>query len=102
MTRPSFATAWSASQRIYEPSNPSAKVAKMIGGYVEFNINNPDPTQQWTNACAVRMSYILNEAGLVIPTISRETVSGADKHQYFYRVKISSNSWSFAGDAPRL
>lgn len=87
MNRPSFATAWSASQRIYEPLNTSAKVAEMIGGYVEFNINNPDPEQQWTNTCAVRMSYILNEAGLVIPTITRETVSGADKRQYFYRVK---------------
>jgi len=67
MTRPSFTAAWAASQRIYDPVNSGAKVAKMIGGNVATNINNPDPKQQWLNTCAVRMSYILNQSGLRIP-----------------------------------
>jgi hypothetical protein len=87
MNRPLFTFAWSASQRIYDPSNSDAKVAKLTGGFVEKNINNPDPAQRWSNTCAVRMSYIFNEAGLTIPAIPRQTVSGADKRQYFYRVR---------------
>lgn len=87
MSRPSFAAAWAASQRIYDSANPGVKVAKTIGGYVEKNINNPDPKQRWSNTCAVRMSYILNHAGLIIPSIPGKTVSGADKRQYFFRVK---------------
>ncbi|SDH41652.1 type VI secretion system amidase effector protein Tae4 [Pseudomonas abietaniphila] len=87
MNRPLFSFAWSASQRIYDPSNSGAKVAKIIGGFVEKNINNPDPAQRWSNTCAVRMSYIFNEAGLVIPAIAGQTVSGADKRQYFFRVR---------------
>ncbi|CAN7585518.1 type VI secretion system amidase effector protein Tae4 [Acidovorax sp. LjRoot117] len=87
MGRPSFSRAWTAAQRIYEPTNPGAKVAKVIGGGVERNINNPDPQQKWSNTCAVRLSYILNEAGMVVPRIQGQTVSGADKRQYFFRVR---------------
>lgn len=87
MTRPSFAIAWSASLRIYDPADAGAKVASMIGGYVARNVNNPNPYQRWTNTCAVRMSFILNQAGLDIPTIHGQTVSGADRRQYFFRVK---------------
>ncbi|KVU54197.1 cytoplasmic protein [Burkholderia ubonensis] len=87
MTRPGFTVAWATSQRIYDTKDPSAKVANLIGGYVEKNINNPDPKQRWSNTCAVRMSYILNHAGLIIPAIRGQTVSGADKRQYFFRVK---------------
>lgn len=85
--RPFFNSAWAASQRIYDPSNSGARVAQMIGGNVAININNPDPRQQWSNTCAVRLSYILNESGLVIPRIPGQTVSGGDKRQYFYRVR---------------
>lgn len=87
MLRPNFTAAWAASQRIYDSTNPGAKVATVIGGYVEKNINNPDPKQRWTNTCAVRMSYILNQAGLTIPKISGQTVSGADRRHYFFRVR---------------
>lgn len=87
MPRPSFTAAWTASQRIYDPSNPGAKVARVIGGNVEKNINNPDAKQRWDNTCAVRMSYILGEAGLMIPSISGQTVSGADGRRYFFRVR---------------
>jgi hypothetical protein len=87
MTRPSFSAAWAASQQIYDPADPAGKVAKTIGGYVEKNIRNPDSNQRWSNTCAVRMSYVLNQAGLVISRIPGQTVSGADKRQYFFRVK---------------
>jgi hypothetical protein len=86
MARPSFAIAWNASLRIYDPDDTAAKVAQEIGGFVEKNINAPDIKQRWTNTCAVRMSYILNSAGLVIPAVRAKTVSGADKRQYFFRV----------------
>lgn len=50
------------------------------------NINNPDPKQRWENTCAVRMSYILNYSGLLIPRAVGQTVSGADKRWYYFRV----------------
>lgn len=87
MTRPSFSAAWAASQRIYDPAAPAARVAKVIGGNVEKNINNPDAAQRWDNTCAVRMSYILGQSGLLIPAIQGQTVSGADGRKYFFRVR---------------
>jgi hypothetical protein len=86
MSRPSFITAWAASQRIYDPVNSGAKVANVIGGNVEKNINST-AKQRWNNTCAVRMSYILGEAGLMIPNIHGQTVSGADGRKYFFRVR---------------
>ncbi len=41
MTRPLFDVAWAASRRIYDPANPGAKVANVIGGMVAYNINKP-------------------------------------------------------------
>ena len=87
MPRPSFTAAWAASQRIYDPADSGAKVAKVIGGNVAKNINNPDSKQRWDNTCAVRMSYILGQSGLLIPAFQGQTVSGADGHQYFFRVR---------------
>jgi hypothetical protein len=34
MIRPSFSSAWAASQRSYDTLNPSGKVATVIGGSV--------------------------------------------------------------------
>ncbi|WP_261336392.1 type VI secretion system amidase effector protein Tae4, partial [Burkholderia contaminans] len=105
MKRPSFAVAWAASQRIYDPANSGARVAKVIGGYVEKNVNNPDPTQRWSNTCAVRMSYILGEAGMVMPRIPGQTVSGGDDRQYFFRVRdlirLLEQRWGKAGNVPQ-
>lgn len=86
MTRPTFLAAWAASTQIYGPTEPAAKVAKTVGGMVAHNILNLPPGQRWENTCAVRMSYILNKSGMTIPHSGTKTVSGADKHQYFYRV----------------
>lgn len=87
MTRPSFSAAWMASLRIYDIADPGGKVASVTGGNVEKNIRNPDLQQRWSNTCAVRMSYILNESGLRIPRIPGQTVSGGDGRQYFFRVR---------------
>lgn len=87
MTRPSFSHAWTASQQIYDPANSGVKVAKIIGGNVAENINSRDPKRRWINTCAVRLSYILNYAGMHVPHIPGQTVSGADKRWYFYRVR---------------
>lgn len=87
MTRPSFDIAWAASQRIYDALDPGEKVARIIGGNVRKNIENPTAGQRWENTCAVRMSYILGHAGLPIPSIHGQTVSGADGRKYFFRVR---------------
>lgn len=102
MTRPAFSAAWAASIRIYDPVNSATKVAEVVGGFVAKNINNPDPGQRWSNTCAVRMSYILNQSGLMIPSITGQTVSGADKRQYFFELRISLRFSSYAGVSQRL
>lgn len=68
----------------YSPTKPAVKVAEVIGGAVEANIRHP--TQPWENTCAVRMSYILNQTGTIIPARAGKTVTGKDKRNYFYRV----------------
>ena len=57
-----------------------------IGGLVEVNGNLPPDQGQWTNACTVRFSHMLNKAGHEIPRIEGKTVSGANKDQYYYRL----------------
>lgn len=57
-----------------------------IGGLVEVNGNLPFDQGRWTNACAVRLSHMLNKAGHKVPRERRKTVSGANKDQYYYRV----------------
>ncbi len=57
-----------------------------IGGFVEVNGNLPLDQGQWTNACTVRLSHMLNKAGHKIPRNGNKTVSGGNKDQYYYRV----------------
>lgn len=57
-----------------------------IGGLVEVNGNLPFDQGQWTNACTVRLSHMLNKAGHKIPRKAKKTVSGGNKDQYYYRV----------------
>jgi Type VI secretion system (T6SS), amidase effector protein 4 len=57
-----------------------------IGGLVEVNGNLPFDQGQWTNACTVRLSHMLNKADHKIPRVSKKTVSGGNKDQYYYRV----------------
>jgi hypothetical protein len=86
-TKPLFDIAWAAARRIYDPANPGAKVAKVIGGMVAYNITTIPPPYRWENTCAVRMSYILNQSGILIPHVPGKTVSGSDNRWYFHYVK---------------
>jgi hypothetical protein len=86
MKRPSFESAWNAAQKIYDTTEPEKKVATIIGGAVARNIN-AQPPFNWKNTCAVRISYILNQSGTLIPQVGGKTVTGEDKKNYFYRVK---------------
>jgi hypothetical protein len=87
MKRPLFTAAWAASMRIYDATNSGKRVADVIGGKVAQNIKPPGAPGSWENTCAVRISYILNETGVLIPFVSaRETTSGADRRWYFHYV----------------
>ena len=57
-----------------------------IGGLVERNGNLPFDQGRWTNACTVRLSHMLNKAGFKVPQIDAQTVSGANRDQYFFRL----------------
>lgn len=85
MAKPAFATAWAASQIIYNSATPAEHVAQVVGGKVAAYIR--DKKNPWKNTCAVRMSYILNQSGLTIPKISGKTQTGHGNQNYFYRVK---------------
>ena len=85
MGKPNFTDSWVASQQIYSPSDSAKKVAEMVGGRVADHIN--DKQNPWKNTCAVRMSYILNKSGLMIPSDPAKTKKGKDGMNYFFRVK---------------
>jgi hypothetical protein len=82
MRRPQFAQAWALFRTIYGDGTLTT-VANQIGGKVKANID----AQIFTNACSIRMSYVLNRAGVLIPHLANQTVSGGDHYQYFFRVK---------------
>lgn len=66
---------------------PVKAVGLKIGGNVQKNIEL-DPKQGGvTNACPIRMSYVLNMTGFAILKSARyKSASGADGHQYMFRV----------------
>jgi hypothetical protein len=78
--RPNFIKAWMH----FSDINISVKdVGKKIGGHVQINID----TEIFQNACPIRMSYVLNKCGILIPRGGKyAVVSGQDKKQYMYRV----------------
>lgn len=58
-----------------------------IGGKVQVNGELPLDQGRWTNACTVRLSHMLNKAGHKVPRKRKQTVSGGNGDQYYYRVK---------------
>ena len=81
MGRPTFQAAWNAFVAVRVPVRA---VGKLIGGNVQVNIEMPDGFE---NACAIRMSYVLNKTGFPIRKTSKfRMVSGGDRQQYIYRV----------------
>lgn len=64
------------------------QVGKFLGGKVNYNINTLTKAQgRFENACAIRMSYVLNNTGVKIPYISGQTVSGKNGNWYIYKVR---------------
>ncbi len=86
VTRPGFLQAW---HRFSEVNISVAEVGKKIGGNVGTNISlgEQDPTQGFTNACAIRMSYTLNYSSSKVERGPWKTVSGGDKNWYIFRVR---------------
>jgi RHS repeat-associated protein len=67
-----------------DASGDQTSIWDLIGGKVLWNHqNNPD---QFSNSCAVRLSYSLNYGGITIPFASGQTISGNDKNWYYYRI----------------
>lgn len=80
IVKPSFTKAWTYFSEI---NVPVAQVGKKIGGNVQINIDSGI----FQNACPIRMSYVLNKCGILIPKNKKyAVVSGKDKLQYMYRV----------------
>jgi hypothetical protein len=63
-----------------------SEVGAFIGGKVDFNFNKSRDVR-FKNACAVRMSYSLNQSGVKIPYIASKTISGENRNWYIFRVK---------------
>lgn len=80
MNRPLFNTAW---MRFQEINRPTSGVGQRIGGNVGLNLGSGAVD----NAAAVRMSFVLNQAGVRIPRRVNCTISGADGSWYFTRVR---------------
>jgi len=72
-----------------------------IGGKVSRNRKAPDNNGTWTNACAVRLSYMLNNAGHTIGYDGSKTVSGEGKTSWhYYRVRdLSAHLTKVFGEA---
>ena len=77
--RPKFQLAWNLFKIVKVDVNA---VGKKIGGKVQQNIESRD----FKNACPIRMSYVLNYAGIPVPKVKKYlVVSGADARWYMYR-----------------
>lgn len=87
--RPTYLSAWFRFKQIdLEPGElrhrTAMEVGRQIGGKVQFNFDtNP---KKFGNACAIRLSYVLNKTGVKIP-YGPGRGSGRDGEWYFYRVK---------------
>lgn len=83
--RPSFHV---AATRFQEVNKSVSKVGKIIGGKVDYNINDYSIEEdRFKNACAIRISYVLNKTGFEIQKDINNTVSGSDGKWYIYRVR---------------
>ncbi|WP_052750144.1 hypothetical protein [Arsukibacterium sp. MJ3] len=67
-TRAGFTASALAFRQVYDDVGKTvAGVGALIGGRVNHNINNITPAQgQFQNACAIRMSYVLNKTGVKV------------------------------------
>jgi len=86
--RPKLGNAISSFREVYEDVGKTVSgVGSKIGGKVNHNINVvPVGKGRFENACAIRMSYVLNQTGITVPYLSGQTVSGSNGKWYIYRV----------------
>ncbi len=86
--RPKLGDALGAFREVYEDVGKTVSgVGTKIGGRVNHNINNvPVGKGKFENACAIRMSYVLNKTGSTVPFIRGQTVSGGNGKWYIFRV----------------
>ncbi len=86
MSRPSLAKAKKAFKEVYDNVGKTVSgVGRKIGGKVDYNINKIT-IGRFENACAIRLSYVLNQTGYKVPKILGETVSGQAGNWYIYRI----------------
>lgn len=88
MKRPTLHKAKLAFKEVYEDVGKTVSgVGTKIGGKVDYNINVvPVGQGRFENACAIRLSYVLNKTGHKIPYISGQTVSGKYGDWYIFKV----------------
>ena len=88
MEKPYIEDAWKSFNEVYNDVGKTvAGVGTKIGGKVNYNINEvPKGQGRFENACAIRMSYVLNQNGVKIPFISGQTVSGRTGDWYIFKV----------------
>ncbi len=86
--RPKLSLAKISFREVYDDIGKGVSaVGTKIGGKVDFNINEvPVGKGRFENACAIRLSYVLNRNGVKIPYINAQTVSGKDGSWYIYKV----------------
>jgi len=102
--RPVFKDLWERATEVYDVDNGMHGTDSLdlagarIGGLIEHNLTtiNPDPrangARMFPNACAIRMSYILQNNGVQVPSHGfGATSGGGDKLRYLFRVKDIEN-----------
>ncbi|MCL2589763.1 MAG: T6SS effector amidase Tae4 family protein [Betaproteobacteria bacterium] len=82
--RPHFLKAW----KYFSQVNLSVPtIGKIFGAKVKQNIEISNKEDgKWTNACVIRMSYVLNRTGFPIQSDKYGVVSARDGKWYMYRV----------------
>ncbi|SMC18517.1 Type VI secretion system (T6SS), amidase effector protein 4 [Andreprevotia lacus DSM 23236] len=81
--RPSFKAAWGAFQQV---RGDVKEVGKFLGGKIEIN-TELGRNGGYTNACPIRMSYVLNYTGFPIHAGHGFKIStGADRKNYLIRI----------------
>ena len=108
--RPLLTQMWSKYQDVAPSGHASTndevaadleKIGRVIGGAVKTNFDTgaaelraapegsyPPHPVGFTNGCATRMSYVLNNCGIAIPKVPGRTVTGGDHKNYIYRVSL--------------
>jgi hypothetical protein len=77
-----FEIAWAAFRQVYGDGSLKA-VGEFLGGKVKTNVDNA----VFTNACAIRMSHVLNTIGFAVPYLPKQTVSGKSGRWFFFRLR---------------